>query len=464
MRRQWRFMMLAVLVGAAGCDGVEQEPRETGAAYSGVDAEVAAFISDTFLMRGEHQPDPGTSVEVLDGYLKGVEELHAGRDGDALARFQALVSASPDSRHAHHGLALALASRYEASGDTAQLRAATDAFLTASRLGLRHGRIAYTDRVADGLARLGDARTLEAYFAAVARVDGEHYLAALDHASARARLGDTRAGALFTRAARLAPEGNFEAHGQWAQWLLDQGRPREAVEVLDAALATQEGPRFGLLSLLRGEAALRLGDEARAAEAFRAAQDMAPYLAARVPQAYRDERQLQAAATQTDAIVALAKLLYAEARGEAVGGQRTVGWTVRNRVYKGSRSGCWSFSNSGATLADRYYNIVYQPSQYAVATTYTDTLYQVATHVYNGNSPDPSTGYCPNSSLSGSFCAGWCNSPSQSGFSQTGAIFFYSVSGTCPSTHPSTGSCTVNQGKVCGNGSYDNCFYKDSRY
>jgi hypothetical protein len=153
----------------------------------------------------------------------------------------------------------------------------------------------------------------------------------------------------------------------------------------------------------------------------------------------------------------LSIMIYCEARGESIGSQRLVGWTARNRALRGTISGCISINNSGATICDRYYNVIGQSGQFNIAcNSRSTTSDNVAYDVYWGYAPEGITGGCPsNEARSGDRCdTGYCYTYNENRYFSRGTFWF--DLGCTANT-----SCKTNAGSLCGNDTigYDHCYY-----
>ena len=63
--------------------------------------------------------------------------------------------------------------------------------------------------------------------------------------------------------------------------------------------------------------------------------------------------------TESEVSRGLAYLIYGEAGGESMGGQRAVGWTVRTRVFRGGAPVGYCVGSPGSgTLAEKYKNVI----------------------------------------------------------------------------------------------------------
>ena len=333
----------------------------------------------------------------------------------------------------------------------------------------------------DHLGRAGDANTLNDLFErnlALAPTFNTY----LHYALGLSRMDDPQAELLYRQAIALQPVGNIDAWAYYAEWLLDHGRASEVLVLLPADI------QFEYLHFLRGVALERLGklEEAKAEYAQFAAfsADFPAPDRYRIPGSSIQvgilfEGRIGVNATDSQARVGLSTLIYGEANGESSGGQRAMGWVVRNRVLRGTlgQPACPNVNNSGATLADKYKSVMCQSSQFYgmcsawcsnPATTVcprSATTDRSAYDVWYGYAPDPvpTGGYCPggynpNRCPDGIClpCTGVCWGGTY-GYSTQGGLFNIGTSDACP-TH----SCApTSRCKICGDGGLDNCFYSN---
>lgn len=322
--------------------------------------------------------------------------------------------------------------------------------------------------IAETLGKLKDDTRLNAFFEKVLSRYPDHYLAILDYANGLALLADPRAEEFFRKAIELRHEGDPEAVADFGEFLISQGRFDEALKVL----VLKEGERLDYLHLLRGYALEKLGrlEEAKAeySRYIPFSRDFPAPVKFRVPGSTAQkgivfEGDVSPQDICTDMMNRFSTMIYCESRGEGTGGMRAVGWTARTRVFNGNSSDpCLSFiNNSGPSLCYKYYNVITQPGQFYLGCGTRDSVTdQIARDVFYGNVPDPVNSWCPSGQIVSNPCTAYCSTPEYNGAHRNGPIWFYATSGTCPSTHPSAGSCSYLRGKTCGNGGSDNCFYQ----
>lgn len=466
------LLALAVSAGPSTVGGQEPPPQgDMGAVPTpqppgDLQPGVWEFIADNYLSHAAEFPDPNEPVEPLRLYLDGQQMLRDGRVDEAVTLFRSAVANYPDSRHVHAGLGYALWQRYQQSQSKDDLQAAVWEFILADEIGMKYGRVHYTYLIAIGLGHLKDRATMDSYFEKALKDGNESNLASLDYARGLSLLKDPRAEKWYKKAIALQPQGNVDALAYYAEWLLDQGREAEVLQVL------RPDAHIEYLHFLRGVALERLGrmHQARAEylqyvkySAFDPAPSRYRIPGSQVQAGIVFDDQISPLGIGCNGYELLANVIECEANTESEGGRRAVGWTVRTRVFKGTLAGCVYVNNysCGDLLSCKYECVITQANQflYSCGKTPGPTSKHVRYDVYNGYAPDPTTGYCPSGSYQGDACSGsvHCSSGGTNGASSKGPMRFYSTSGACP-----TGgeySCLTSKGKVCGNGGSDHCFY-----
>ncbi len=429
--------------------------------------------------------DPNeTSPQLVERYQRARRLIAQGAWKRAQLVLERAIVLFPESRHLRALLADLLF--YKSRGvDRTLLEQSGREAVRAMEIGLGFGVVDHG--LTDRLSRTGDLASLDRLFTDALALDASaivyfHYARGLD------RMNDPRTDSTLKQAVDL--EGEGDAMSLYGERLLDRKRDSDALDLLPKA------PRLYYLHFLRGVALERLNrpDEAKAAYA-----NVRDYSALfPVPARFRirgsalqaasgiqfdDEEggtrsgkkltSVTAAITETDAINGLSYLIWGEAQGENYGGMLSEGWVVRARTLRGSvgSPACPVVSNSGATLADKYKSVMCQGSgsQFngvclawcsnpASTCSFTVSTDNAAYDVFYGYGPDPVSGHCPSgiSQSGASYCDGSikCRGD-QDTYKLRTALFNLGTSSTC-STH----SCAPNSyGKVCGNGSLDNCFY-----
>jgi hypothetical protein len=506
---------------------------------SGYSPDVQQLLRTTYLGHPNQLPDPEEPADVLKQFL----QIHLHRDGaspqmidlkqldDNIAQWQNIVRANPKSRHAWVGLATVQNSKADILQSVTDRRDAVTNYISASDIALSHGHIRYTREIAMALVTLNDLDLLDKTFGRILDVARsaeakERYLALVDYADGLARLGQLKAWGHFEQAIKTNPANNVEAINRYAQHLLDYNDPERALTLLNR-MTSIERMMHGLPVVLRRQALQQLGRDTRTADdeiktlASRSSSSVGgtagPLLTTQSGKAqpssltaqpfghynqYDDCRDPVFNTTLSCSpnhdwcwfsyTVNLGEILYNEARGESVGAQAMVAWTVRDRVLEGvscdSYVGGVNFwngwcqylpctfpspYNSQCDLAKRYccaehgatfgwgsqqwqFNDAHQ-SIYDLANS--GTVYR-AFYVINGWMPEISTGYIPPPvgscymTCGTEYCTYGSNSWSASPYGPMEYLNKFYV--------PKFASCKWASGFVCANGGNDNYFWNRS--
>lgn len=460
-RRQ--FLQTVAFGAGALTLGLPLDPQLTQArlarpSWAALAPGVNALIENTYLSHAADFPDPNETVEMLRAYLRANDLRWQGDHAGGLAAFQDAVKRYPNSRHVQAGLGHALMEEHHRTGAESDLKRMLQHIVRAAEMGMKHGRVRYTDMLVQGLGRTKQTKRFEQLFNRAFEIGDQPHVTHVDFARGLAQLGDRRAEEQFQIAIRNQPDGHIDALVAFAEWLLDQGRTSDVLAVVSAP-DTVFYPHF-----LRGVALERQGkiDQARAEYAVYTAfsQDVpapAKYrIEGSVAQAgihFEDSMHVQ---THCAGHTRLSIMIYCEARGESIGAQRLVGWTARNRALRGTIANCISITNSGATLCDKYYNVIGQSGQFYIACGGRNaTSDQVAYDVFYGYVPEGITGACPVGTRTGDACnTGYCGTSNTTNYAPRGAFWF--DLGCSSQT-----ACKSNAGSLCGNDDVGNdmCFY-----
>lgn len=454
-----------------------------------ISPEVLSFIAGTYLGHTEEYPDPNETIPALQAYLDGNQLLIDGKTETAIALFKKAVSKYPEGRHVHAGLGRALLYKFRDTKNLAYLSESANEFSTAAEIGMRFGKVRYTEVVSKEWAALENLVAMDSFFEKALAIGDRVSTVHLDYALGLKYLGDIRAESHLKMAFAQSQDGNTNAMAAYAEFLLDHQRESEALAVIE------KNTHMKYLHFLRGVALERLGQAGEASSEYEAYNDFSKDFPA--PRRYKIENsqsQQKISFSQSeitnDAMSALliddlnlpddpnvpdrkvrrrlSWLVTCEAHDESLGGMRAVGWTVRTRVFRGSAGplSCRiGIDNDGVSVPDKYWSVMNQPSQFVLdcdksRTPETD---QTAYDVYFGYAPDPVTGYCGcgGQLVGGNVCsnAAACDFFDIScinGAPKFGPILFWSNS--CPTTTPY--SCATQAGFICANGGNDNCFFK----
>jgi len=475
------FTVMAVLLLSVSLTAVSTSQTAASSPQKATQTCDMAYVLD--------DADPNESAEVVQAYWNGVELMRQGRWDEARSWFADSVSRYPYSRHLHEGLAQVL--WYLAAGgpeDSAALEYAAQEVVRAVEIGLEFDKVRHTWLLAQILGRTGDTNTLDSLFERMLAI-APTFETYLHYALGLGLLDNPRAEMIYHRAIELQPKGNVDALAYYAEWLLDHGRESEVPALLPS------DTHFEYLHFLRGVALERLGrlDEAEAEYAQFAAFsiDFPAPNRYRVPSSpiqvgIQFEGEASINATSSQARVGLSTLINGEAGGESSGGQRAIGWVVRNRVLRGSvgSPACPYVNNSGATLADKYKSVMCQSGQFdgmcsawcsnpsTTTCPHSTTTDHNAYDVWYGYAPDPvplvGNGYCPGgfnySTCYGSYCPPCdshvhCNG-NTSGYSTAGGLFNLGIYSVNPMDCPNHSCAPTNRRMVCSDGyAPNNCFY-----
>ncbi len=377
-------------------------------------------------------------------YLDGQEMLRAGEIDEAVKLFNSAVANYPGSRHAHAGLGWALWQKYQESQDEDDLRFAVTEFILADEIGMKYGGVYYTYPIAIGLGQLKDPTTMDSYFEKALKDGNEPYLISLDYARGLSLLGDHRAETWYKRAMAVEPEGVADAVAYYAEWLLDHGRRVEVVDLVSDDI------RIQYVHFLKGVALERLGRQGEARREYDRYRRLNADFPA--PARYRIagseaqaglvfEGDIRPLSSESQAKAKLSRVISGEARGESVGGQRAVGWTVRTRVFRayyvptscgGYPTGCWEAKPQSASLADKYIAICDARTRCGIQFAQWDPTPSTNTRtdeVWYGLVPDPVSCNCKMGYVMGSCCSGVCSGETTQGAFPHGPAWFYGTSG-----------------------------------
>lgn len=233
---------------------LSQESKDNHATQE-LSPEVLSFIGNNYFSHISQFPDPNETVEVLQAYLDGDQALREERLDDALRIFEKAVKEFPHSRHAHEGYGRALMEKYRTTQDLPLLMAAADEYYTATEIGLKYGKVKYTDQLVAILEETKDAERFKTLFAEIFTSFPHDYLATHDYAKGLALLDDPNAEEMFKKAIKLRPEGSGQVIADFGEYLIVQERYEDAL----ANMELQPEDRLSYIHLLRGFALEKLG-------------------------------------------------------------------------------------------------------------------------------------------------------------------------------------------------------------
>lgn len=416
----------------------------------------------------------------------------AGQWESARMLLQGAISQYPESRKLHQLYADLLYTLSRGTDRALLIESGREA-VRATELGLRVGLVddALDRRLAETLGRTGDKETFERIFAELLARDPRGVVR-LDYARGLRRMGDPGTEKAL-QDARALETGQGDALAEYGEWLVEQGRDSDVLDLVP------KRAQLYYLSFLRAVALERSGMVPEARGEYQRFATFSSFFPA--PARFRiagstlqtetkihfddesastlgvlgDGLSSDKALVDSQGIKGLSYLLYGEAGAESVGGMRGEGWVVRDRVLRGSvgSPACPYVTASGSTLAEQYRSVMCQgngaqfngvclawcsdPNAGCTSSATTDS---VAYDIFNGYAPDPVSGHCPHGvSTAGT---GLCDSARRCvgayyTYRMTGPLFNYGTSSTCPTLCAPT-----SNGKVCGNGGRDNCFYSNN--
>ncbi len=442
---------------------------------------VPELIANTFMAHAAEFPDPNETVEVLRLYMEGNNLLLEEQVEEALTIFEQAVEFQPDSRHALAGVGRALTAKYHQTNNEDDLRAAAQKFIEASEVGAQYSRLAYTSNIAHRLADLGEEDQLHEFFSKHMESPYRPTRFYLHYAQGLVKLGNPAAGKWFQKAL-LSDPTDLEVLIPYVEWLLDNQQFEQALQYL-----SEDSP-YESLHLYRGFALERLEKVELAEQSYEKHAPFSKLFAA--PQRFKTENPLtqnsirfesdaaakEPLAIQQTCLTNISQCIHCEAESENDGAKRTVGWTIRNRVFVHTTSNpCRNFLLSGSSTCDKYISAInggFCRGRDRNGDNIFDTTTasnQAASDVYYGRTPEPKTKWCPRNPPF--FVTDDCNVCNPvtcrctqgsdqwvSGGRSDGYLFMLATSGNCSPTTPSS-PCAKNPDKKCANGGYENCFY-----
>jgi tetratricopeptide (TPR) repeat protein len=469
---------------------------------------IASTVSPEDKYQAQNFDIAESQSQILSAYTRSRSMIANGDWAGARNLLVQAIREHPESRHLHLQLAELLWYIYkDQDGGTASLAESNKEVMLAANIGLKLGTIDDSRTLwlaSQTLGTLHDTVDLDRVFNAALLKERSAYRYLL-YAKGLELSGDPRAEDAFRSSLALEPGG--QTLPAFGEWLLDQGRDQEVLELIPAN-DQDHYPHF-----LRGVAFERLGKIKEAKAEYKQYSDFSKAFPA--PQRFLvgkgivqaesginfvtsipETKAIPTGVSSDQTINGLSYLINGEAGGESRGGQRAVGWVVHNRALRGAlawdtQNGvyCPGNTNSGSTLADQYASVMCTSGQFngvclawcsnpntTACGTPSSAIHDVAYNVYFGFEPDPVSGHCPHGITTGSdVCAdnmrcGGGGSTYRIG----GGMFFYGTSLSCPTQGPPFSGCTTsnssvalsgtNGGKVCGLGGRDNCFYINPQY
>jgi hypothetical protein len=480
------------------------------AARGGQSLSFQRLVQGSYLGHAAELPDASEPAAVLERYLE-IRKHNDKTDRKALdkrvAEWKGFTRQYPDSRYAHLGLAQTYRERGQITGQ-ADLRLAVNSFLRASEIGLGQKRILFTRQISELMVQLKDPAGLDEAFGTLLKASGkadtkrrEQYAVLVDYADGLASLGDERAWSFFEQAIALQPD-NIEAFNRYGRHLLAADKAEEALQVLEAHLTRDQRIRFVRPAFLRRQALWNLGrDTGPADEEIAQIREWQIQAGVYVPEKdtgdaltpvfeafahtnatddcrsvdYAQKQQCDGSGTCLyPYVLNLSEILYNEARGESLGVQDAIGWTIRNRAlqsvscdsYPGgvgsttcrtklpcgdpvrcglSRAYCCA--EHGGTSAVGASQSQFNDAHVDLQTLIDTGIFYEGLYVWSGVAPDPTTEFVPSGVSKCNFgCGGYCfdgvnfDEPSPNGPME------YKGFNYCAEQQ----QCKVYKGNVCG--------------
>lgn len=330
--------------------------------------ELLCVIANTWM--ASHSPSKNESIDLLKRVLRQPPYDHLS-PAQYIDVMQEAVRLWPASRYAHQGLAEALLggeSHQDSAQKIARARAAKE-FMLAAELAPKTERARLIALAAEQFAEIKDKEGIVSLAGPIFGSAEDDYISVLALAKACFRLKMDQAETLIQKALRLRPAGTWEAFELYVEFLFQENRPKDVLDLLTPELGQQMPPPF--FHGNRCKALERLGrpNEAKG-ECSQAAEpppvgtpalsesdvhllshtgsdDCRDVSASNKCRIHPNDPNPPGAKWCWNYLVwNLAELMINEAGGEATGARLTVGWTVRDRALRQSAPVCGQFSGS----------------------------------------------------------------------------------------------------------------------
>lgn len=436
-----------------------------------------------------------TSPEIPEQYARAQRLIMEGAWKRARLVLERGIEQFPESRHLRMLYADLLWYLSRGGKDQALLEQSAEQAVKAMEIGLGFDIVDYglIDRLTQTLSRTGDADNFERLFARSFALDPGPFTHRY-YALGLSRMKSPHTEEAFKAAVALEAEG--DSHADYGEWLLDQQRYADALDMLP-----RSPKHIYYLNFLRGLALERTDRPGQARKSYDAFRDFSVSFPA--PARFRiegskiqrdsgirfdDDHGRRTTGTgditniadplnDQQGIDGLSYMIWGEARGEGYGGMLAVGWVARARVLRGTvevPSPCPYVVRSGSTLADWYKSVICQSGAFygacsawcsnpaTTSCTSNPTTDSAAYDVFYGLKPDPVSGHCPGGvATAGNNCTGTTTCVgSPHTYKLSSPLFQLAVApgAAC------TGTCAPNSyGQICGNGgATDHCFYGNS--
>lgn len=455
-------------------EDIEKTDQQTSSPFS---PEVEKFIEGTELVKAAGLPDLNESVEALKAYLEETEKVKQSIKkrffdepidtkglsietwlGESANRLLSVKEKYPESRHLSEGLGRIYREMYFHTQNKEYLEKAADALIRAEELGVEHAvegnpfkGMHYVDEMTEVLSILGDRNRVDKYFHRLITPTPTYTY--LNYAKVLSKLNDVRADEYFEKVIAIRRDGNFDPVIEYAEYLLDRGKNKKALAVLQQLKPSEE---YVHTYFLKGVTLERMGKAKEAEKVYKKYQEFqevkdglyVPPAKYRIPNSklqknfFRSEgakeissadiRDTSMYCSSTDwACKARFYTVWtinkeAQAAGSfgpgTVGMMRAVAWNIRTRVFVlyGTICGEVCFHNAkNITLISGDVTSVYRRYWYVIETgvyqglpkgVYTLESEKVFYDVFYGKVPDPIVGKCLYGYMSGDKCNGTCSS------------------------------------------------------
>lgn len=236
---------------------------------AGMPQAVLCVIAGTWL--ASHPPDKNESIDLLKRFLRQPPYDHLS-PAQYIDVMQESVQLWPSSRYSHQGLAEALlgGGHWKSADKSVRARAAKE-FLLAAELSPHPERARLFSLAVEQFTELNDVNEVSRLAGSVLGGAEADYTSVLALGRAGFRLKMNQTETLIKKALGLRPEGAWEAYELYFEFLFQENRPQDVLDLLTPELGQQMPPCF--FHGNRCRALERLGRPAEAkAECNRAAE------------------------------------------------------------------------------------------------------------------------------------------------------------------------------------------------
>jgi tetratricopeptide (TPR) repeat protein len=257
-----------------------EKPEMLSQCNSAYSQDVLEFIKSTELSHPAFLPDPNETVEALKAFLDGNEKAWKSKKKrlfdepidtgglsietwleESVKRLLSVKEKYPESRHVFEGLGRIYWELYFHTRNEEYLKKAADAFICAEELGIKYGTettpfkgIHYINEMTDILSILGDRERVDKYFSRLIKPTPDFTY--LNYAKVLSKLNDERADEFFKKVISIRQEEHISPVVDYAEYLLDRGRDKEALSILQQLKPSEE---YFYTHFLKGVALERIG-------------------------------------------------------------------------------------------------------------------------------------------------------------------------------------------------------------